>query len=221
LAILGLESLSVAPFAPIQSASLRDAGLKTLFLIAVASGRRCSELHALAIGQFMVFAQDGVTMYFRPGFLSKNERSDFIASPMFLPYITQSKRREKRINCPVRAIRWYLDRTQILRGSIQQLFITSNKPYRPAAKSTLAGWLVDVILRSGTLDSPGTPRAHSVRAFSASWAFARGLSMKEIINTVSWRTDSTFTKTYMKDVGPRLDHAKYAKAVLRTSRKSQ
>ena len=215
-----LEFLGGPPFEPLQSASLRDLTLKTLFLIAVASGRRCSELHALAINSFMVFSHDGVTLYFRPGFLAKNERSNFSATPLFLPFITKSKKREKRLNCPVRSLRWYLDRTKTIRGQVQQLFVTSQKPYRAAAKSTLAGWIVDTIVRSGAVSSSSSaPRAHSVRAYSASWAFAKGLSVKEIMNTVSWRTDTTFTKIYLRDLGPRLDHGKYAMAVLKKSRK--
>jgi hypothetical protein len=131
-------------------------------------------------------------MYFRPGFLAKNERSDFSANPIFIPFITQSKLRAKRLGCPVRALKWYLNKTQIIRGKIEQLFITNVKPIRPAAKSTLAGWLVDVISKSGALQDPGKPRAHSVRAYSTSWAFAKGLSISDIVNTVSWRTETTF-----------------------------
>ena len=215
-----LEYLGGPPFEPLQSASLRDLTLKTIFLIAIASGRRCSELHALAIDSFLVFSQDGVTMYFRPSFLAKNERSNFKASPLFLPFITKSKKRSKRLNCPVRALRWYLDRTKTVRGQIQQLFVTTKSPYKAAAKSTLAGWIVDAIAKSGAVSSPSSaPRAHSVRAYSASWAFAKGLSVKEIMNTVSWRTDTTFTKIYLRDLGPRLDHGKYAMAVLKGSQK--
>ena len=215
-----LEYLAGSPFEPLQAASLRDLTLKTIFLIAIASGRRCSELHALAIGRFIVFSHDGATLYFRPGFLAKNERIDFSASPLFLPVISKSKRRDKRINCPVRALRWYLDKTQTVRGDAQQLFVTTQKPYRAAAKSTLAGWIVDAIASSGAVSSSAAaPRAHSVRAYSASWAFAKGLSVREIMNTVSWRSDSTFTKIYLKDLGPRLDHGKYALAVLKKARK--
>ena len=112
-----------------------------------------------------------MTLYFQPGFLAKNERSDFSASPLFMPYIEKSKDRAKRLSCPVRALKWYLNSTETARGDISQLFITNVKPYRPAAKSTLAGWLVDVISNSGALEAPGTPRAHSTRALSTSWAF--------------------------------------------------
>ena len=170
-----LESLNKTPYEPIQSASLRNTALKTLFLVAVASGRRCSELHALAIGGRIIFSKAGVTLYFKPGFLAKNERSDFSATPIFVPFITQSKLRAKRLGCPVRALKWYLNRTQTARGNIEQLFITNTKPYGPAAKPTLAGWLVEVISSSGAVQDSGKPRAHSVRAYSASWAFGQGI----------------------------------------------
>ena len=215
-----LEYLAGNPFEPLQAASFRDLTLKTIFLIAIASGRRCSELHALATGRFIIFSQDGVTLYFRPGFLAKNECSNFSTSPLFLPILSKSKKRDKRLNCPVRALRWYLDKTQTVRGDVQQLFVTSQKPFWAAAKSTLAGWIVDAITNSGAISSPGSaPRAHSVRAYSASWTFARGLSVKEIVNTVSWRTETTFMKVYMRDLAPRLDHGKYALAVLKKSHK--
>ena len=209
-----LDKLNQAPFEPIESASLRDVALKTLFLIAMASGRRCSELHALSVGSRTVFSKSGVTLYFRPGFLAKNERSDFSAKPIFLPYITQSQLRVKRLGCPVRALKWYINRTKTIRGNMEQLFITNVKPHRPAAKSTLAGWLVDVIRNSGSVQDAGIPRAHSVRAYSASWAFAKGLSISDIINTVSWRTGTTFVKTYLKEVGTTASKGKYAKSVL-------
>lgn len=214
-----LAYLKKAPFEPLEAATLRDAALKTAFLIAIASGRRCSEIHALTIGSHIVWSNSGVTMYFRPDFLAKNERSDFVAAPLFLPYITKSKDRAKRLNCPVRALKWYLDKTKNVRSDdVNQLFISSKRPYRAVAKSTIAGWLVEVISRSGGLEYSGAPaNAHSVRALSSSWAFAKGLSIKEIINTVSWRTETTFVKVYMRDTKPLLERGSYAKKVLSAS----
>jgi hypothetical protein len=212
-----LGKLNEAPYEPIQAASLRDMALKTLFLVAVASGRRCSELHALSIGSRTVFSKAGVTLYFRPGFLAKNERSDFSATPIFLPYISKSELRARRLSCPVRALKWYVDRTQTVRNDIEQLFITNVKPYRPAAKSTLAGWLVDVIVSSGAVQHPnqqGKPRAHSVRAYSSSWAFAKGLSVADIINTVCWKTETTFISAYLKEIGTTTQKGQYARCVL-------
>ena len=125
-----------------------------------------------------------------------------------------SGERVRRLNCPVRAIHWYIDKTRTVRGDFQQFFITSKKPYRPAAKSTIAGWLVDVIVHSDAVIGTGIPRAHSSRSMSSSWAFAKGISIQEIINTVSWKTESTFIKTYMKDVRTQSSITDFASAVL-------
>ena len=110
----------------------------------MASGRRCSELHALVIGGRTIFSNAGVTLYFKLGFLAKNEICNFSATPLFIPYLNASKSRSKRLNCSVRALKWYLDRNCTLRGEVEQIFITSTKPYRAVAKSTTAGWLAGV-----------------------------------------------------------------------------
>jgi len=216
-----LQSLRGLPFEPIQSASLRDLSLKTCFLIAITSGRRCSELHALTIGSSIVFSRAGVTLYFNPGFLAKNERNGFSASPLFLPVLSRSDDRAKRINCPVRALHWYIDKTKTIRSKVNQLFITSRSPYKAAAKATMANWLVDVIIRAkASSSSEARPGAHSVRAYSASWAFSQGLSIREIMNAVCWKSDNTFTNTYLKHLGPTLDHGRYALAILHGAQQS-
>ena len=214
---LVLSKLSKNPYEPVQAAAPRDVALKTAFLIALASGRRCSEIQALSIGRFMVFSKAGVTLHFRPNFLAKNERSDFSAKPIFLPYIDQSTDRAQRLNCPVRALKWYVDKTQIMRGDIEQLFITSRKPYHAVARATISGWLVDVIKSAKAVLEVGNPKAHSVRAYSTSWAHAKGISVSDIMNTVSWRSENTFTQVYMKDVRLRSVQARYANQVLSSS----
>ena len=202
-----LEFLRGPPFEPAQAASLRDLTLKTVFLIAMASGRRSSELHALAIGKYVVFGKLGVTLYFCPGFLAKNERSNFTATPLFLPSLNpQSSQRRDRLNCPVRILRWYLDRTstvRVVKGiTIQQLFITTRKNFKPAAKATLAGWLVDVIKRAKAVSGEFPLTAHSTRAISSSWAFNHGISINEIINTVAWKSETSFVTCYLRNTSP-------------------
>jgi hypothetical protein len=63
-----LQKLNHRPYGPIQSASLRDVAKKTLLVLAVASGRGCSELHAFSVAEHMVFSKAGVTLFFRPCF---------------------------------------------------------------------------------------------------------------------------------------------------------
>ena len=217
-----LKSLNQCPYEPLQSASAKDLTVKTVFLIAIASGKRCSELHALVTGNHIVFGNQGATLHFRPDFLAKNERSDFSMAPLFIPYLDQSGKdtRKKRLSCPVRALRWYLTRTETARklSKSSQLFITSQKPFKPAAKSTIAGWMVTAIVKADAVKKgDNIPTAHSTRAISSSWAYNHGLSVNEIRNTVSWRTETTFVSRYLRDVGPCCDKAKYALSVLGAS----
>ena len=47
-----LESLRLPPYEPIESCDLKSLSCKTAFLVALASGRRCSEIHALKNSSF-------------------------------------------------------------------------------------------------------------------------------------------------------------------------
>jgi len=198
------------------SATIRDTAVKTAFLIAIASGRRASEIHALAIGNHTVFSKRGVTLYFRPKFLAKNERSNFRASPISLPKLPDSVG-GRRYSCPVRSLKWYISKTQTIRGNINHLFVTSSKPYKPAAKATIAGWVVEAITRSKAVSGQGKPNAHSTRAIASTQAFSKGLSIEDITNTVSWKTSQVFISTYLKDMPPQSAHASFATAVLTSS----
>ena len=80
----------------------------------------------------------------------------------------------------------------------------------------MARWMVEAIQMAKASDPAERPRAHSVRAYSSSWAHAKGLSLTEILNTVSWKSDLTFTKVYLKDVQLRTERGCYATAVLNT-----
>ena len=216
-----LSHLSKSPYESLQSADIGIWLSRLHFLIAIASGRRGSEIHVLATGDHIVFGNRGTTLHFRPEFLAKNERSDFTMSLMFLPYLDPLRKqdRKERLICPVRALRWYLARTETARASCKcsQLFITSRKPFKPAAKSTTAGWIVTAIVKAdAVVRGDSMPSAHSTRAVSSSWAFSQGLSIAEIMNTVSWKSKLTFTTRYLRDTGP-CKKTKYALTVLRAS----
>ena len=67
-----LEALSKSPYEPLREASLKHLTLKTIFLLAMASAGRCSELQALVFDlQYIQFEPKGagVTLYFTPEFI--------------------------------------------------------------------------------------------------------------------------------------------------------
>lgn len=43
-------------------------------------------------------------------------------------------------------------------------------------------------------------RGHSKRAISPSWALFNGASMSAISNSADWKSESSFTKYYLKNV---------------------
>ena len=77
-----------------------------------------------------------------------------------------------------------------------QLFITTQKPYRAAAASTIARWVKDVMREAGLDIKKFTP--HSIRAASTSAAMRNGIPIDSILATAGWTKESTFRKYYNK-----------------------
>ena len=111
-----LHQLTKAPFEPLRKASLKHLTFKTVFLLALGSGKRRSEIHAWLYKN--IRHQENwsqVSIYPSPSFLSKNQLArDGPASvaPVVIPALAPTL--DKSL-CPVRALRYYLDRTKDLR----------------------------------------------------------------------------------------------------------
>ena len=129
--------------------------------------------------------------------------------PMTIPALTTMVDRqfkEDRTLCPVRALRYYLDRTKDLRGSRSLLFISFKKGHtsdiRPA---TLSPWLKQtILLRYKQADQQALDlvqvKAYDIRAFAASKAFYGGVSVDQIMQVYHWKAHNTFTNFYQKDL---------------------
>ena len=105
-----LEALSKPPYEPLREASFKHLTLKTVFLLAMASAGRCSELHALRFDQnYIQFKPKGagVTLYFSPEFMRKNQKPNQVNDPWYIPAIPTGKSEFGTPNCPVRALRYY------------------------------------------------------------------------------------------------------------------
>lgn len=194
-----LTSLCQAPYEPMQNAPLEHLTHKTLFLVAAASARRRSELHALTVKRgYIRFDPAGVRLLPDPGFLSKNQSPSFVPGEIFLPSIaTTSSIREDRLVCPVRALKWYIEKTKAVRTS-DKLFVIPRPPFQPASKDTISKWLVRLITPHASQEDQ--VRAHDVRAHTTSSAWFRGVPMDEIMKAAAWKTPSTFVASYLTDV---------------------
>ena len=149
-----LNELTKAPFEPMKDTDLKHLTLKTAFLLALASGKRHSEIHAWIADKVSNLGQwEKVAMFPSSDFIAKNQlarEGSQSVSPvtiLALTTIVDKQFKEDRTLCPVRALRYYLERTQDLRGSRSLLFISFKKGHtsniRPA---TLSSWLKQTIL---------------------------------------------------------------------------
>ena len=133
---LVLHQLTKAPFEPLKEASLKHLTFKTVFLLALGSGKRRSDIHAW-LHKNIKHQSDWskVSLYPSPSFLSKNqlakEGPDSVA-PVVIPALAPSLDRSlkgDRSLCPVRALRYYLDRTADLRQNKELIFVSFKKGF--------------------------------------------------------------------------------------------
>ena len=194
-----LNELTKAPFEPMKDTDLQHLTLKTAFLLALASGKRCSKIDVSNLGQWKK-----VALFPSSDFIAKNQlarEGSQSVSPVTIAALTTIVDRQFKEDgtlCPVRALRYYLDRTRSL------LFISFKKGHtsdlRPA---TLSSWLKQTILlcyKQADQQALVQVKAHDIRAFAASKAFYGGVSLDQIMQACHWKAHNTFTNFYLKDL---------------------
>ena len=110
---LVLHPLTKAPFEPLREATLKHLTFKTTFLLVLGSGKRRSEIHAWQHRNIRHQTDwSKVSLYTSPSFLSKNQlakEGPGRVAPVVIPALAPTL--DKSSLCPVRALRYYLDRT--------------------------------------------------------------------------------------------------------------
>ena len=210
---LVLHQLTKAPFEPLKEASLKHLTFKTVFLLALGSGKRRSEIHAWLHKNIRHQSDwSKVSLYPSPSFLSKNqlakEGPDSVApvvSPALAPSLDKSLKGDRSL-CPVRALRYYLDRTADLRQNKELVFVSFKKGFdKDISPATISSWIKQTVILCYELSDQEAltlhqVKAHDVRAFAASKAFQSGISLDQILSVCHWKSHNTFTQFYLKDV---------------------
>ena len=123
-----------------------------------------------------------------------------------LPPTLDKSLSEDRSLCPVRALRYYLDKTKDLRQGKDLVFVSFRKGFhKDIVPATISSWIKQTILLCYQLSDPTAQdlhqvRAHDVRAFAASQAFQGGVSLDQILLACHWKAHNTFTQFYLKDL---------------------
>jgi hypothetical protein len=205
-----LRSLLTAPYEPLHDAPMSLLTQKTVFLLALASGSRRGEIAAWSRApRHLRFSDRDSAVSLLPSveFRAKTQRPHEASRPVRIPALTIAGDEIEKFQCPVRALKIYVKRTQHLFKAQDkpQLF----KPYIGKATETkpahISNWLVRVIRRAYEEEDVMTDQnfkatAHDIRALSTSWAATNGVPMDEILAAASWRSSSVFTSHYLKDM---------------------
>ena len=196
-----LAALRSPPYEPLAGASLECVSKKTAFLLAMASAKRVSELHALSVHESCCRwnpAGSGVTLWPNAAFLPKVASPASHTGPLQLARLDTDGPDE--LLCPVRALKTYVSLTASLRQA-DNLFVCYAGPRKGQAlsKQRLARWIVDVVeqayIQRG-LQPPAGVRCHSTRGVSVSWAAMTGLTLEAICSAASWSSPNTFARFY-------------------------
>ena len=182
-----LEKLASNDFRS-ETCSLENLLTKSIFLVALATGNRASELAAID-RHAVSFRQQELTLLLpvRPNFLFKNQTMN--RSP---PNIQISRFPDVEPElCPVTTLQAYLRRTREALGSA--LFVhpsTGRNLQRPSISLRITSFIADVC--------PGSlPRMHDVRKMAASLAWTRGVPPGDIVSSVFWSSSNVFIKHYL------------------------
>ena len=210
---LVLHQLTKAPFEPLREASLKHLTFKTVFLLALGSGKRRSEIHAWQHKNIRHQSDwSKVSLFPSPSFLSKNQLAKEgpesvapVVIPALAPTLDRSLKSDRSL-CPVRALRYYLDRTSDIRQDKQLVFVSFKKGFdKDISPATISSWIKQTVILCYELSDHQAHtlhqvKAHDLRAFAASKAFQSGVSLEQILSACHWKSHNTFTQFYLKDV---------------------
>ena len=189
--------------------SLKHVTIKTAFLVAFASARRVSEIHALSVAPTCCrITKLSATLLCEPGFLAKNETHIFRPEPIVIRRLTDfSDDEQSKLLCPKRALSIYLTKTKAIRNGRTRLFIPIKQSKTDISKASVARWITQAILLSyqklsdrHDMQSFMKINAHEVRAVSTSWSFLHNCSLKDVMAAAFWRSDSVFSSFYLRSL---------------------
>ena len=183
-----------------------------VFLLALASGKRRSEIHAWTLDGLLCLGEwDQIQLTPSPSFIAKNQlakEGNQAVSPVVIPALAtpQNDSNEDALLCPVRALSTYLKLTADLRQDKALLFVSYKQGHSKDIQcSTISSWIKNTIkycysrVENSDMDLLGV-KAHDVRAFAASKAFYGGVFMDQILQACHWKSHNTFTSFYLKDL---------------------
>ena len=220
-----LNFLKGSSFKSNREIPLTALSYKTAFLIALASGRRVSEISNFSgLKEDISHSQDGsISLKFLPEFLAKNQVPGDSSPPILIKPLNKAvDPQEEDISiCPVRALKEYRRRTDPIRSPRQRaLFISVNPAHdSDLSRASISRWLKNLICsaykalardgkkQSNPISQPKSIRAHEIRAWAATMA-SKTTPLPEVMKAAYWKTSTVFIRHYLRDVSRRSECGK-------------
>jgi hypothetical protein len=199
-----LSALIESPFEPPRFDTIEQRQLtswKTCFLLAFACTKRASEISAFTRDKRdLIFETKGVWLRTIPGFLPKTQAPQIDPKPFLVPAHDSFSGRDNkdRLLCPVCMLKYYLNFTNGY-AKDKPLFIKCVGVGAVCSK-TISSWLKKTIYYAYRGTTKPLAKGHEVRKTSASWVFASGSQVNDILASGTWKRQSTFTTHYLVDV---------------------
>ena len=201
-----LEFLSGPPFEPLARASFLDKTKKALFLLAMATAKRVSELQALSFS--VSFQGEDLVLYYDPFFRAKTES---VINPLPRSVVVPSLsdfagNLPERLHCPVRAIKYLRKAARSASFIPPRLFVSPKNPKRSMCKNAMSFYLRQLIVDSGAVSSTRPPRAHDIRGIATSLNYYSNLSLTSLMQVATWKSKRVFASRYLKEVSATQDN---------------
>ena len=201
-----LEYLSGPPFEPLAKASFLDKTKKALFLLAMATAKRVSELQALSFS--VSFQGEDLVLYYDPFFRAKTESA---ANPLPRSVIVPSLsdfagNLPERVQYPVRAIKFLRKAARSASYIPSRFFVSPRNPERAMSKNAISFYLRQLITDSGAVSSSRPPRAHDICGIATSLNYYSNLSLSHLMQVATWKSNRVFASRYLKEVSATQDN---------------
>ena len=207
---LVLQFLKSGKFENWGQVSDRWLTLKTTFLLALATGRRRSELHALTQNVRWVNGESKeVELSIHLDFVGKTHLTS--KGPGSFRSVSlkalQEADGQDLLLCPVRTLEAYLDRSKHYRSPGQHKLII---PYRRGSvkdlsKQTLSNYIKESVILAYQEQNPDSQavrslkiKPHSIRHVATSLSALRAVNMDEVLQAGTWASPNVFLKHYVQ-----------------------
>ena len=206
---LELEFFNSGRFQHLDQLSDRDLTLKTIFLLALATGKRRSEIHALSQEVRWINGDvRTVEISLVPSFMSKTHvitNGLGALRPIILSSLEGGGAENgDHLLCPVCTLDFYMKRSAKYRSPEQKRLIISYRRgfTRDISRQTISAYIKEAVVLAyldasvQDVSSPVHVKPHSLRHVATSLSALQNFSLEDVLKAGAWASPNVFMKHY-------------------------